>query len=169
RRMAGRVVDALREELGPPPDDVDHTIDVRLPGAPTGDLEPFRTALGDRLAAAGVEPATIRRLLWLYGRQLDDLIALAEQDPCWLEPLGAGVPAVRGEVKLAVEREMAIGLSDFMDRRAALLLFSPGFGLAGVESAAEIMADLLGWDSVRRAAEIAAYELLASEHGVPRV
>ncbi|HUF75046.1 MAG TPA: glycerol-3-phosphate dehydrogenase/oxidase, partial [Longimicrobiales bacterium] len=107
RCMAGRVVDALREELGPPPDDVDHTIDVRLPGAPTGDLEPFRKALGDRLAAAGVEPATIRRLLWLYGRQLDDLITLAEQDPCWLEPLGAGVPAVRGEVKLAVEREMA--------------------------------------------------------------
>ena len=167
RRMAGRVVDALREELGPPPDDVDRTVAVRLPGAPPGELEAFERSVASRLTAAGVEAATRRRLLWLYGRQLEDLLDLAEEDACWMEPLGPGVPALRGEVKLAVEREMALGLSDFMDRRAALLLFSPSFGLAGAEAAAEIMGDLLGWDAARRAAEVAAYEQLASEHGVP--
>jgi glycerol-3-phosphate dehydrogenase len=167
RRMAGRVVDALRDEIGPPPDDVDRTVAVRLPGAPTGDPEAFEQAVADRLAAAGVERRIVERLLWLYGRQLEELLALAEDDASWLEPLGRGVPAVRGEVKLAVEREMALTLADFMDRRAALLLFSPDFGLAGVDAAASVMASLLGWDDARRARETASYARLASEHGVP--
>lgn len=167
RRMAGRVVEALRDDLGPAPDDVDRTIAVRLPGAPTGDLEAFRRERSQRLEAAGVECGTVERLLWLYGRQLDALLALGEEDQSWLAPLGPGVPAVRGEVRLAVEREMALTLADFMDRRGALLLFSPGFGLAGMDAAAAVMGELLGWDDARRRSEMAAYEQLASEHGVP--
>lgn len=167
RRMAGRVVEALRDELGTPPDDVDRTAETPLPGAPAGDVAAFVRELGERLAAPGVSGRTVERLLWLYGRQLDDLLALAGEDPDWLEPLGPDVPAVRGEVKLAVEREMALTLADFMDRRSALLLFSPGFGLAGVETAADVMAELLGWDDARRTHELAAYRQLAAEHAVP--
>jgi glycerol-3-phosphate dehydrogenase len=77
------------------------------------------------------------------------------------------VPAVRGEVRLAVETEMACTLADFMDRRSALLLFSPNFGLEGAAESAAIMGSLLGWDDARRADEIAAYQRLAAEHGVP--
>ncbi|MCZ6456703.1 MAG: FAD-dependent oxidoreductase, partial [Actinobacteria bacterium] len=88
-------------------------------------------------------------------------------DPSWLEPLHPEVPALRGEVFLAVEREMALTLVDFMDRRAALLLFSPNFGLAGAEAAAEIMAELLGWDADRTASELVQYRELAAEHTLP--
>jgi glycerol-3-phosphate dehydrogenase len=63
---------------------------------------------------------------------------------------------------------MASTLADFMDRRAALLLFSPGFGLAGATEAAAVMGDILGWDETRRAREIASYQQLARAHGVPR-
>ena len=52
---------------------------------------------------------------------------------------------------------MALGLIDFMDRRSALLLFSPDFGLAAASEACSIMGDVLGWDAERRAAELAAY------------
>lgn len=168
RRMGGRVIDALAAELGPPPDDTDRTADTPLPGAPPGDVEAFERDRARKLAEAGVPAAAVDRLCWLYGRQLDDLLDLAADDPAWLRPLGAGVPAVRGEVKLAVEREMALTLTDFMDRRAALLLFSPDFGLAGAREAAAIMGSLLGWDATRRAGEVAAYERLAAEHAVPR-
>jgi glycerol-3-phosphate dehydrogenase len=167
RRMGGRVVDALRDELGAPPTDVDRTADIPLPGTPAGDIEAFERERRERLATAGVASGTVERLLWLYGRQLDDLLAVALEDPTWLDPLGPGVPAVRGEVRLAVEREMALTLADFMDRRSALLLFSPGHGLAGLEATADIMGQLLGWDDVRRAQEIASYKQLAAEHGVP--
>ncbi len=167
RRMAGRVIEALRDELGPPPDDEDRTAQVPLPGVPETDVAAFEEDRGSRLESLGVERETVQRLCWMYGRQLDDLLALASEDPSWLEPLGPGVPAVRGEVKLAVEREMAARLGDFMDRRSALLLFSPDFGLAGADEAARIMGEMLGWDDERREAELAEYRRLASEHAVP--
>ncbi|MSR19570.1 MAG: glycerol-3-phosphate dehydrogenase/oxidase [Gemmatimonadetes bacterium] len=167
RRMAGRVIDALRDDLGAPPNDTDRTADVLLPGAPAGDVVAFSEDRARRLRAAGVPQPTIERLCWLYGRQLDGLLELGSQDAAWLAPLGPGVPAVRGEVKLAVETEMACTLADFMDRRSALLLFSPNFGLAGAVEAAAIMGGLLGWDAARRAEELASYQRLAAEHGVP--
>jgi glycerol-3-phosphate dehydrogenase len=167
RRMAGRVVDALHDELGAPPRDEDLTAEVPLPGAPPGDAARFSEDRARALREAGVDDATVARLRWLYGRQLDALLALGSRDPDWLEPLGPGVPAVRGEVKLAVETEMASTLPDFMDRRGALLLFSPDFGLAGAAEAAAIMGDVLGWDGARRARELASYEHLAQAHGIP--
>jgi glycerol-3-phosphate dehydrogenase len=138
-----------------------------LPGAPPGDAARFSEDRARALREAGVDDATVARLRWLYGRQLDALLALGSRDPDWLEPLGPGVPAVRGEVKLAVETEMASTLPDFMDRRGALLLFSPDFGLAGAAEAAAIMGDVLGWDGARRARELASYEHLAQAHGIP--
>ena len=168
RRMAQRVVDELRGELGPPPrDDDERAAEVKLPGAPEADPAAFTRERAERLRAAGVDGPTVERLCWLYGRQLDDLLALGVENPSWLEPLGPGVPAVRGEARLAVEREMASTLIDFMDRRAALLLFSPAHGLAGADSTSRIMAQLLGWDERRRLDEVSAYEAFAAEHSLP--
>lgn len=167
RRMAGRVVEALRDELGAPPHDTDRTADVLLPGAPDGDVPAFQAGRGRALSAAGVPAKTVERLCWLYGRQLDALLALGRADAAWLAPLGPGVPAVRGEVELAVTTEMANTLVDFMDRRSALLLFSPDFGLAGAEEAASIMGARLGWSESRKQSELSAYRQLAAEHGVP--
>ncbi|MDA0328422.1 MAG: glycerol-3-phosphate dehydrogenase/oxidase [Gemmatimonadetes bacterium] len=167
RRMAGRVIQELREELGDPPETEDRTDRVLLPGAPEGDVEAFKADRLARLEQAGAPADSLPRLGWLYGVQLDDLIALAEEDPAWLEPLGEGVPAVRGEVRLAVENEMASTLVDFMDRRSALLLFAPDSGLAGATEAAAIMADLLGWSSQRSEEEVEHYRGYVTEHRVP--
>jgi glycerol-3-phosphate dehydrogenase len=167
RRMAERVVDVLRDQLGGAPQDADLTADVPLPGAPAEDIGVFTEERARRLRTAGVPEPTVARLGWLYGRQLDSLLALGADDPSWLRPLGPGVPAVRGEVKLAVETEMASSLADFMDRRAALLLFSPRFGLEGAVEAAAIMGDALRWDAAEREQQIAAYRQIARAHGVP--
>ena len=167
RRMAGRVVDELRDELGPPPDDVDRTEEIKLPGAPTEDVHAYVDERCHRLVKAGVESATVERLAWLYGRQLDVLLAYGNEDSAWLEPLGEGVPAVRGEVRLAVEQEMAATLIDVMDRRTALLLFSPNSALAGAEEAAAIMGGILDWQADRRGSELAGYRHHVEEHRVP--
>jgi len=169
RRMAERAIDEAKEVLGPPPRDEIRTTTVPLSGAPESDsdLEDLESQAAERLRAAGVPEATVERLLWLYGRQLQHLLELAETETKWLDPLGPGVPAVRGEVKLAVEREMAATLIDFMDRRSALLLFSPNFGLAGAEEAAQIMGSLLSWDDARRSAEVERYTAYSDAHRVP--
>ncbi len=167
RRMAARVIEVLRTQLGDAGEGEDRTADVPLPGAPAEDVRLFVEERASRLRAAGVPEPTVARLCWLYGRQLDGLLALGAADSAWLKPLGPGVPALRGEVKLAVETEMASSLADFMDRRAALLLFSPDFGLAGAAEAAAIMGAMLRWDSTKREAEIASYRHLTRTHGVP--
>lgn len=168
RRMGERVLDAVHREIGKAPDDRDQTLEVPLPGSPEGDAEAFRRERGAELSALGVDEPTVRRLTWLYGRQLDDLLALGREDPAWLRPLGEGVPAVCGEARLAAQREMACSLVDFMDRRAALLLFSPNFGLAAAPEAAQVMGEALGWDEARREAELGRYISYAAEHAVPK-
>ncbi len=169
RQMARRVLELADPDLGPAPGLPDRTATVPLPGAVVGaaGLEAYHAERSRELLEVGVEPSVVERLCWLYGKQLDDLLALAAADPSWLEPLHPDVPALRGEVLLAVEREMALTLVDFMDRRAALLLFSPDFGLAGAEAAADIMAEALGWDTDRRARELGEYRELAAEHTLP--
>lgn len=167
RRMAARAVEALVRELGNPMETADRTATTPLPGAPAGDADTYRRERAHDLARAGVSAAAIERLGWLYGRQLGELLELGAEDSGWLEPLGPGLPVLRGEVKLAVEREMALTLADFMDRRGALLLFSPRHGLSGAQEASAIMGGLLGWDLVRRAEEVSGYGQLASEHRVP--
>jgi glycerol-3-phosphate dehydrogenase len=167
RRMAGRIVEHLLDDLGPSPVPEDRTDVVPLPGCPEGDEAAWTSERLGALEAAGVAPSTLPRLGFLYGTQLDALLALGQEAGTWLAPLGDGVPALRGEVKLAVEREMALSLIDFMDRRAALLLFSPDSALAGAEEAATIMGELLGWDDDRRGREVEEYRTYVMEHRVP--
>jgi glycerol-3-phosphate dehydrogenase len=62
RRMAGRVIDELRDELGPPPIADDRTAEVPLPGVPAGDVEAFIADRLDRLASAGVSQPTLREV-----------------------------------------------------------------------------------------------------------
>ena len=168
RPMAHRVLKAVARTLGSAPGP-DRTAEVPLPGAtaPGQDAEAARARRRSALVERRVDPATADRLGWLYGRQLDRILEMGEEDPTWLEPLAPGVPALRAEARLAAEREMAHTLADFMDRRAALLLFAPGHGLAGAGPAAEILGEVLGWDADRRRREVAAYRDLAAAHEVP--
>ena len=169
RAMARRTLKAVARQLGQKPPGRDRTGEVPLPGGDLGGVDPeaYRTARTSDLVARGVAPATAARLTWLYGRQLEELLALGDEDPAWLEPLHPDVPALRGEARLAAEREMAGTLIDFMDRRAALLLFANGQGEAAAAAAADVMGDALGWSAERRAAEVADYRALAAEHRVP--
>ena len=146
-------------------DQEDRTDSVLLPGAPgtAGWVEDRIRALGE----AGVGAATLERLSFLYGTQLETLLGYGAEDPSWLEALHPDLPVLRGEIRNAVENEMALTLIDVMDRRTALLLFSPDSSLAGVEAAADIAAGILDWDADRRAREVEEYRAWAAYHRVP--
>jgi glycerol-3-phosphate dehydrogenase len=105
----------------------------------------------------------------LYGVAAEELLRLGDADPSWLAPLAPASAAVRGEVKLAVEQGMALGLSDILDRRNGLLLFSDDYGLAAAPAAVAIAGELLGWTNAEVMGQLEAYRLLAAEHGVPGV
>jgi glycerol-3-phosphate dehydrogenase len=166
RPMARRTLRAVARQLDEDPPGPDRTAEVTLPGAERVGTDPegYRKTRMRELIQRGVAAATAARLTWLYGGQLEQLLALGNRDPSWLEPLHPEVPALRGEALLAAEGEMASTLVDFMDRRAALLLFGPGQGEAAAPGAADVLGNALGWSGERRARELESYRRLAAEH-----
>jgi glycerol-3-phosphate dehydrogenase len=153
RPMASRVMQHVSKLLGHKPAPNPLTAEVPLPGAEGAP------------PALDLPAGTARRLAWLYGSRTAAFAAMALEDPAWLEPLAPGVPAVKGEVRLALEQEMAASLIDFLDRRAALLLFSHDHGLAAAEPAAAIMGARLGWNPAQQERQIEAYRSHAARHG----
>ena len=165
RRLPGADIDGEIPLPGSPPELASHDLSAEEREEA---LDRFRAPRRKALLEAGVPEPVVARLFRLYGLQIDTLLAFGGEDAAWLTPLGPGVPALRGEVRLAVEQEMAGTVTDFMNRRSALLLFSDDFALAGVEEVVEIMAPLLRWNEQRRIRELSEYRSVAAESGVPR-
>ncbi|HUH11589.1 MAG TPA: FAD-dependent oxidoreductase, partial [Longimicrobiales bacterium] len=167
RRMGQRILDRVAEELGRALPGEERSAEVPLPGAPSDgrDIEAWRAGLLEDLRARGVAAAAAERIAWLYGAEAHALLRYIEEDGGWGEPLGAATPALRGEVRLAVEQGMGLTLEDVLDRRMALLLFSEDQGRQAAPEAAAILARLLGWSDETRAAQHAAYAAIAARHG----
>ncbi len=184
RRMGQRILDAVAEELERELPGRERTAEVPLPGAQAargGGVDPLAgdgsdstgtggergdpgRRMGDyldgvaaRLREIGVSPAAADRITWLYGSAGETLLSYAEEDGRWAKAMGSGVPAIRGEIRLAVEEEMALTLLDILDRRTSLLIFSDDHGRSAAPEAARIAGDLLGWDADRRESELKAY------------
>lgn len=151
RPMAGRVMQHVARALGLTPEPNRLTAEVPLPGA-------------GPLAALDLPAPIAGRLTWLYGARAGALAAYGAEDPAWLEPLAPGLTALRGEVRLAVEQEMAATLTDLLDRRMALLLFGSDHGLAAAEPAAAIMGARLGWTLAEQQRQVEAFRLHARGH-----
>ena len=157
RRMAERVVDRLSRLLGRT-DTPGRTDAVPLPGGerPPAAVLPSAAALAARLPAGGAA-----RLVRLYGAACERLAARVAAEPALGEPV-AGLPGVlRVEVAHAVDEEMALTLTDVLERRTRALLFDPTQGVDGVDAVAGMLAARFGWSAARTADEVAAYRSLA--------
>ncbi len=73
-------------------------------------------------------------------------------------PLVDGLPYVWGEVDHAIEREMALTLSDVLARRTRLALFAEDRGRSLAEPVARRMSARLGWDREEIRRQIDTYE-----------
>ena len=98
------------------------------------------------------EGVLVERLLAVYGTRCRDLLALCEADPQWAAVIGAGPGAlVAAEVKMAVEQEGALHLTDILHRRTMVGL-EPALARDIDLQVAQIAAKLLLWsaDDVER-------------------
>ncbi len=143
RTMAMTVLDFVAERLGrslapgPGPDPI-----------PGGNFSSSLDHHAASVAATGVDRPLADRLVRLYGDETGPVLARGD------EPLVPGGRVVAGEVSWAVEVDGALTLEDFIYRRTRAAWYTPAERVALLAPAATRMADLLGWDEARTAAEI---------------
>ena len=101
--------------------------------------------------------ATARHLVGRYGSEAAAVLNLVDRDRALGEPIVAGRPDIWAEVTQAVEREMAMRLSDVLVRRLHLFYAARDQGVPATSPVADRLAAALGWDGDRRASEIADY------------
>lgn len=116
-----------------------------------------RSSTTDSVPIAGAGGAGAGRLWERYGALGADVEALMASAPA---PAGTSLPdgSVAAEVAYTVRHEAAATLGDFALRRTRLSWLTPDHGRAAAARLAQLMGDELGWDAVRRAAEVDRFE-----------
>jgi len=102
-------------------------------------------------------PATARHLVASYGTESAAILNLVAKNKVLGGPLVPGRPEIRAEVVYAVEREMALRLTDVLIRRLHLFYEDPQHGAGVAANVARKMTELLGWGSTREDDEIGDY------------
>jgi glycerol-3-phosphate dehydrogenase len=158
--MSERVVDIacerLREQGREQPQRVGESDQVTLSGGDTGDdVAAYAIALSRKWPEVGAD--VVDRLVTLYGSNAERMVEAMGADPVLAERFAPDPPVTRAEVQYAVREEMAQTLEDFLERRARLMLWDPGNGLAVAEGVARVMGNALGWSAERVRREVAEY------------
>jgi glycerol-3-phosphate dehydrogenase len=99
----------------------------------------------------------IRGLLGRYGSLVPEVLDAAGDDPTLLEPLPGADEYLRAEVRYGATHEGALHLDDLLTRRTRVSIEYPHRGIDSAPAAAELVADVLGWEPDRIAAEIDVY------------
>jgi glycerol-3-phosphate dehydrogenase len=104
---------------------------------------------------------TISYLAGIYGSRLASVLSYVSEDSRLSKPINNGSPDIYSQIKHAVIEEEAMTVSDFLLRRSALGL-SSNQGQGAVESVAQEMALLLGWDNQEKQKQIQNYRDLVA-------
>lgn len=151
RRMAKDAVDRVAEELDLPRDA--KTRWIRLGSA---DLPALSAAVDRRAGSMGLGRAEVRELIRCFGDRCLDVLDVA-QERGLAGPLQPGFSPLAAVAPYCAEKEMAIHLSDLLQRRTRLSLIDRGAGVGVGSSAVAELATSLGWDEERRTEELTSY------------
>ncbi|MFN7144824.1 MAG: glycerol-3-phosphate dehydrogenase/oxidase [Myxococcota bacterium] len=165
RRMGAEVVDVCIEGMKKrghelPPLKPINTAQLPLPGAVGWPEHDDGTQVAKLVseAANGLLPdATCRYLADRYGTRAVDLARGAVADQGLLQPLVPGRPEILAQIDWAVEHELAVTVTDFLERRTQLFFRDRDQGLGAVDTVADRMAALLGWTRAQRDASADEY------------
>lgn len=153
RYTAEQTVDVALRKLGRPDKTPSRTAFLPLHSVPAGTSFDKYTSQQVRRWQNRFDSAWLTRLHTLYSADFPALLAEAQADRHWSEPLSPQTTITQGEVRHAVRHEMARRLGDVVWRRTSLGANGRP-DEAAVLLCARLMAEELGWDGQRRRQEI---------------
>lgn len=109
-------------------------------------------------AMYGLHPYRVRHLLDRYGSLIDEVLALAADDPGLLSPIREAPGYLRVEALYAVTAEAALHLEDILARRMRISIEYPHRGVDCAREVADIIAPVLGWTAEDIGREVANYK-----------
>lgn len=141
------------------------SITDRIPLAGAEGLEAVARRAGAIGQRFGWDSTRMDHLLHRYGALLGELTDLVAANPALAEPLPGARAYIAAEIVYAATHEGALHLDDVMTRRTRLSYEQADGGTGALDTVADLLAPVLGWDSAQRAREIAAYRAQrAAEH-----
>jgi glycerol-3-phosphate dehydrogenase len=112
----------------------------------------------DTLAARhGLHPYRLRHLLDRYGSAVHYVLALATDRRDLLAPVPEAPDYLQVEVVHAASHEGALHLEDVLTRRTRISIEYPHRGEACAADVADLMGEVLGWDTAARHREVQIY------------
>ena len=157
RDVAEKTVNLAIEKIGRQPVDC-KTAETCLVGSKIERFGDFLSrAVRNRPQELDVE--TVTHLVYQYGQAYREILDDLEKDPALAEPICPGLPVLKAQIVRAVQKEMALTLSDVVFRRTTL-----GHRQlpdeAGLFACANFMGNLLGWGKARIEHEMDSIETL---------
>ena len=131
------------------------TRNTPLPGGHTDDFETYCSdAAADAVRLFDVPRPAAERIVRTYGTRWQQVLEPIRSDRKLADPLPGTTDCLGAEAAFAVEDEMACEVDDFLLRRSGLNWYAADALREALPKVAEIFAERLGWDLVRRQAAI---------------
>lgn len=157
RAIAEQVGDLVAGKLGHLSKGQSSTQARPLPGGQLRDLETYiNEAIWPTASDLGLDRGQAEHLGSIYGSMAPAILARVARDRSLGQRVCPDEPTIAAQIEHAVKSEWAMSLGDVLLRRTPLGLKAHQ-GLDCLDTVANLMAPLLGWDDAERARQIDAY------------
>jgi glycerol-3-phosphate dehydrogenase len=110
----------------------------------------------------GLDLVYIDHLLARYGSLVSEIFAILALRPELVQPIEGASEYLAVEAVYAASHEGARHLDDILTRRTHIAIETRDAGLIAAKQVAELAGEVLGWDDVQCAQEVAAYEKMVA-------
>jgi len=109
-------------------------------------------------AAETLPPDVLAHLEQVYGPERSRVVEYARRDPALARRIVDDLPYIWAQVPYAIEQEMAMTVTDILERRLHLLTEAGDNGLAAAPRVAKLLGDYFDWDKARVEKDLRAYQ-----------
>ena len=129
-----------------------------LQGTPQQNYSAWAAASAAHASQLGIDTESAKWLIRRHGKRAGEVVRSVEADPQLAERIIPSLPFIHADFLFCARNEMAVHLDDLLRRRMPLLILAQ-LDEGTLRRLAEAIANLMGWDEVTIASEVAACKI----------